>query len=158
MAARTRKKAGETRSKTKSTPRARASSSIEFNHAMIYTTRFPESLQFYSEVLGFKVVDSYPNVYARFRSPTGGTTMALHMLDPGQQMDARTEGVRLYFEVKGLDTLCSALEKKGVKFDQMPKDMPWGWRHAYLHDPDGHEVSLYWAGKARFAKTVMRRD
>ena len=29
----------------------------------------------------------------------------------------------------------------------MPKDMPWGWRHAYLNDPDGHEISLYWAEK-----------
>jgi uncharacterized glyoxalase superfamily protein PhnB len=83
--------------------------------------------------------------------------MALHLVDPGQQMNARTEGVRLYFEVKALDALCAALEEKGIKFDQMPKDMPWGWRHAYLHDPDGHEVSLYWAGKARFGKTVMRR-
>ena len=73
-------------------------------------------------------------------------------------MDARTEGVRLYFEVKALDALCASLEKKGIKFDQLPKDMPWGWRHAYLHDPDGHEVSLYWAGKARFGKTVMRRE
>jgi hypothetical protein len=36
--------------------------------------------------------------------------------------------------------------------------MPWGWRHAYLRDPDGHEVSLYWAGKARFKKTVMRDE
>jgi hypothetical protein len=25
--------------------------------------------------------------------------------------------------------------------------MPWGWRHAYLNDPDGHEISLYWAGE-----------
>ena len=131
---------------------------VEFNHAMIYTARFPESLQFYSDVLGFEVVDSYPGVYARLKSPTGGTTMALHLMDPGQQMDAKTEGVRLYFEVKALDALCAALEKKGVKFDQLPKDMPWGWRHAYLHDPDGHEVSLYWAGKARLGKTVMRRQ
>jgi hydroxymethylpyrimidine/phosphomethylpyrimidine kinase len=73
-------------------------------------------------------------------------------------MNASTEGVRLYFEVKALDALCNALEKRGVKFDQMPRDMPWGWRHAYLHDPDGHEVSLYWAGTARFARTVMRRE
>jgi hydroxymethylpyrimidine/phosphomethylpyrimidine kinase len=159
MAARARKKAtkksapGKTPAARKATPQA-----VEFNHAMIYTARLPESLQFYSDVLGFEVVDSYPGVYARLKSPTGGTTMALHLVDPGQQMNARTEGVRLYFEVKALDALCAALEKKGIKFDQMPKDMPWGWRHAYLHDPDGHEMSLYWAGKARFGKTVMRRE
>jgi hypothetical protein len=32
---------------------------------------------------------------------------------------------------------------------QLPKAMPWGWTHAYLNDPDGHEVSLYSAGAKR---------
>jgi hypothetical protein len=31
-----------------------------------------------------------------------------------------------------------------------------GWRHAYLNDPDAHEISLYWAGENRMKKTVMR--
>lgn len=158
MAAKTRKKTAWKKARRKAAPRKASGPVVEFNHAMIYTARFPESLAFYNEVLGFEVVDSYPGVYARLKSPTGGTTMALHSLDSGQQMNASTEGVRLYFEVKALDALCNALEKRGVKFDQMPRDMPWGWRHAYLHDPDGHEVSLYWAGTARFARTVMRRD
>ncbi len=151
MATRTKKKA-----RKKSPTRQKSGAAVEFNHAMIYTTQFADALQFYQEVLGFEVVDSYPGGYARLRSPAVATTIALHVLDPRQQMEARTEGLRLYFEVKGLDALCGALEKKGVKFDQMPKDMPWGWRHAYLRDPDGHEISLYWAGKARFRKTVMR--
>jgi len=34
--------------------------------------------------------------------------------------------------------------------------MEWGWRHAYLNDPDGHEVSLYWAGEMRWKKSVMQ--
>jgi len=29
-------------------------------------------------------------------------------------------------------------------------------RHAYLNDPDGHEISLYWAGENRMKKTVMK--
>jgi hypothetical protein len=32
--------------------------------------------------------------------------------------------------------------------------MPWGWTHAYLNDPDGHEVSLYWAGVKRLRKSA----
>jgi hypothetical protein len=28
-----------------------------------------------------------------------------------------------------------------------------GWKHAYLDDPDGHEVSLYWAGAKRLKKS-----
>jgi uncharacterized glyoxalase superfamily protein PhnB len=78
------------------------------------------------------------------------------VLDAGQRLNPATEGLRLYFEVKGLDTFCRTLRRKGVRIDQMPKDMPWGWKHAYLRDPDGHEISLYWAGQARFRKTTMR--
>ena len=131
-------------------------SQIEFNHVMIYTTMLPRSLEFYQDALGFIVVDSYPGAYARLKSPSGDTTIALHGLDPGQKMDVKTEGLRLYFEVRELDAFCAGLEKKGIKFDQAPKDMPWGWRHAYLHDPDGHEISLYWAGEKRLQQTVMR--
>jgi hypothetical protein len=35
--------------------------------------------------------------------------------------------------------------------------MPWGWKHAYLDDPDGHELSLYWAGKKRLQKPAATR-
>jgi len=45
------------------------------------------------------------------------------------------------------------LESAGVVLTQPPKLMPWGWKHAYLNDPDGHEISLYWAGRKRFQKT-----
>lgn len=142
----------------KTAARKRPGAAVEFNHAMIYTTKLPRALKFYRDALGFEVVDTYPGAYARLKSPAGGTTIALHVVDSGQKMNAKTEGLRLYFEVEGLGAFCKALEKKGVKFDQMPKDMPWGWKHAYLRDPDGHEISLYWAGKARFQKTVMRDE
>lgn len=142
--------------RNRTAPRKRAGPGLAFNHAMIYTTRLPQALEFYRDRLGFKVVDTYPGAYARLKSPGGSTTIALHMLDAGQEMNCRTEGLRLYFEVRNLDAFCDSLAKKGVALDQMPQDMPWGWRHAYLHDPDGHEISLYWAGPARFKKTVVR--
>jgi catechol 2,3-dioxygenase-like lactoylglutathione lyase family enzyme len=145
-----------TKVETKNTAlRKRNRVAVEFNHAMIYTTKLSRALKFYRDLLGFEVVDTYPGAYVRLKSPAGATTIALHAVDSGQEMDPKTEGLRLYFEVADLDALCKALEKKGVKFDQMPKDMPWGWKHAYLRDPDGHEISLYWAGEARFKKTVM---
>jgi catechol 2,3-dioxygenase-like lactoylglutathione lyase family enzyme len=134
------------------------SGAIEFNHAMIYTAGLTRALNFYRDALGFQVVDDYPGAYARMKSPGGGTTIALHVLEEGKSLDPDKEGLRLYFEVEGLDAFCEALKKRGVALDQMPKDMPWGWRHAYLRDPDGHEISLYWAGKARLRRTVMRDE
>jgi catechol 2,3-dioxygenase-like lactoylglutathione lyase family enzyme len=126
---------------------------LEFNHAMIYTRKLARSLAFYRDLLGFRLVDEFPGAYARLVSPRGKTTIALHVLEPRQKLEAKREGLRLYFETQALDRCCKALKKQGVRFDQMPKDMPWGWRHAYLRDPDGHELSLYWAGRARLRST-----
>jgi lactoylglutathione lyase len=126
-----------------------------FNHAMIYARDIPRSMRFYQDVLGFKMMEAFPPagspVYARLRSPIGETTIALHQARPGDAI--ASDGIRLYFEVKQLDALCKKLQGEGVEIKQMPKSMPWGWRHAYLDDPDGHELSLYWAGRKRFQKT-----
>ena len=140
------------------TARKSGGAALVFNHAMIYTRRLPQALEFYRDVLGFEVVESYPGAYARLKSPGGETTLALHVVETGQAMDAATEGLRLYFEVRDLEPFCRSLTKKGVKLDQMPKEMPWGWKHAFLRDPDGHEISLYWAGRARLLPTKIRHE
>jgi uncharacterized glyoxalase superfamily protein PhnB len=64
--------------------------------------------------------------------------------------------VRLYFEGGDVDEFCHKLQKKGFYITQMPRMMPRGWRHAYLNDPDGHEIRLYWAGENRMQKAVMQ--
>ena len=128
---------------------------LEFNHAMIYVAELDRSLAFYRDALGFRVIETYPGAYARLRSPRGTTSIALHLLEKKQSLDPKLEGMRLYFEVDSLDAFCEALAKKGVALEQAPKDMPWGWRHAYLRDPDGHEISLYRAGEKRFRSTRL---
>ena len=133
--------------------------SLDFNHAMIYTRDVAASLRFYRDLLGFKLIETFEwekrPVYARLKSPQGQATIALHVPEPGQAVPS-SDGMRLYFEVKELEKFCGKLEAAGVVFTKPPKLMPWGWTHAYLHDPDGHEISLYWAGAKRFRKTVMR--
>jgi len=128
---------------------AAASSALDFNHAMIYVRQVEPALAFYA-ALGFRLIAKFPG-YARLRAPGGDATIALHQLDRGMTSVA-AEGIRLYFEVKNLDAFCARLAASGIAFKQMPADMPWGWRHAYLNDPDGHEVSLYWAGAKRLRK------
>jgi len=132
---------------------------VTFNHAMIYVRRIEPALRFYRDRLGFRLIESFKwqgrAVYARLRSPRGNTSIALHLPERGDRPHTKS-GIRLYFEVKGLERLCARLKKAGVKFKQMPKRMPWGWTHAYLKDPDGYELSLYWAGAKRLRKTVMK--
>ena len=133
---------------------ARGIGQLAFNHAMVYSRDVAASLRFYGDVLGLKLLEEYKagerTVYARLKSPGSDTTIALHMVRPGEEV--RTGGVRLYFEIRDLDKFCKRLADSGVKFSKPPALMPWGWTHAYLDDPDGHEVSLYWAGAKRLRK------
>jgi catechol 2,3-dioxygenase-like lactoylglutathione lyase family enzyme len=131
---------------------------LTFNHAMVYVKDVERGLSFYRDLLGFKLIEDFryekKPVYARLRAPAGDGTIALHQAAPEASMLG--DGVRLYFEVRELDDFCRKLQQKGFYITQLPRMMPWGWRHAYLNDPDGHEISLYWAGENRMKKTVMK--
>ncbi len=134
------------------------SGQLSFNHAMIYLKDVGGGIDFYRRWLGFKLIEDFRHegrsVYARLRAPGGDGTIALHQAGPGASV--ASDGVRLYFEVRDLDDFCQNLRKRGFYFTQSPQMMPWGWRHAYLNDPEGHEISLYWAGEQRMAKSVMK--
>jgi catechol 2,3-dioxygenase-like lactoylglutathione lyase family enzyme len=131
---------------------------LNFNHAMVYVADVERGLGFYRDLLGFKLIEDFRHenkaVYARLRAPGGDGTIALHQAGPGASV--ASEGVRLYLEVRELDEFCRKLQQKGFHITQLPRMMPWGWRHAYLNDPDGHEISVYWAGENRMKKTVMK--
>lgn len=132
----------------------RSGPALEFNHAMIYVRDVPRALDFYAGKLGFRVIEQFGDGYARLRSPAGRGTIALHALGEGVHSTGAAD-IRLYFETKQLDALCRKLAAAGVTIKKMPQQMPWGWRHAYLDDPDGHEISLYWAGAKRLRKSKM---
>jgi predicted enzyme related to lactoylglutathione lyase len=155
---RTAAKAKSTAGKTAvTTSHPESGEKLTFNHAMIYVKDVERGMRFYHDMMGFKLIEDFryegTPVYARLRAPGGDGTIALHLAGPGAQISS--EGVRLYFEVRDLDGFCRKLQQKGFYITQLPRLMPWGWRHAYLNDPDGHEISLYWAGENRMKKTVL---
>jgi len=125
---------------------------------MIYSKDVERGVRFYRDLLGFKLIEDFSfeakPVYARLRAPGGDGTIALHQGAP--DTNYANEGVRLYFEVRELDEFCRKLQKQHFYITQLPRMMPWGWRHAYLNDPDGHEISLYWAGENRMKKSVLK--
>ena len=41
------------------------------------------------------------------------------------------------------------LVKKGIVFEQLPKEQSWLWKEAYLKDLDGNQLIIYSAGKNR---------
>ena len=151
-------KRGGGRRKGGGSTRRGSEASLTFNHAMLYSADVPRAVKFYADGLGFRIIEEFVHegrtIYARLRAPAGGGTIAVHQMEPGQPMP-QGRSMRLYFEVKDLETFCKELEAKGIPFDHPPSVEAWGWKHAYLRDPDGHNLSLYWAGAKRFQKSKM---
>ena len=51
-------------------------------------------------------------------------------------------GIEIIVRVDDVDARVARLRGLGLEVDG-PNDMPWGARHAWLHDPDGYRVSIY---------------
>jgi hypothetical protein len=55
----------------------------------------------------------------------------------------------LYFECEDLDAKVAELKNLGLRFEQEPIDQTWLWREAYLKDPSGNKICLFYAGENR---------
>jgi len=102
------------------------------------------SVAFY-QTLGFRLIVKDDH-YARFELPDGGSTFSLHLTD---NAEGAARGPHLYFECENLDTRVGELKAKGIAFDSDPVDQSWLWREAWLTDPAGVKLCLYYAGKNR---------
>ena len=131
---------------------------LTFNHAMIYCKDVERGMRFYRDLMGFKLIEDFryegTPVYARLRAP--GATERLPCTWPGRARRWPAKGCDCTSKYAISTTSAASSMQKGFYITQMPRMMPWGWRHAYLNDPDGHEISLYWAGENRMKKTVMQ--
>jgi catechol 2,3-dioxygenase-like lactoylglutathione lyase family enzyme len=102
------------------------------------------SIAFY-QTLGLKLIVKSDH-YARFEVGDGTDTFSLHITDDAH---GAASGPHVYFEVEDLDARVAALKQKGIAFDSDPEDQSWLWREAWLTDPAGVKLCLYFAGKNR---------
>ncbi|MEM1259900.1 MAG: VOC family protein [Bacteroidota bacterium] len=117
---------------------------MELNQITVPSLDVVRSISFYKK-LGLKpIVEALPH-YARFVCPVGTSTFSIHLVE------ALPKGpsVIIYFEYDHLDEEVDKLIKKGIEFDELPKEQPWLWREARLKDPDGNQLILYHAGENR---------
>ncbi len=114
---------------------------MNLNQITVEVSDIPRARAFY-QGLGLELIVSSEH-YARFLCP-GGATFSIHLAGtptPG--------GTALYFECDDLDARVAALKAAGIVFDSGPEDQRWLWREAWLRDPDGHRLCLYFAGENR---------
>jgi catechol 2,3-dioxygenase-like lactoylglutathione lyase family enzyme len=117
---------------------------MNLNQVTIFTSKPQETAEFY-EKLGLNlIVDSLPR-YARFECPDGRSTLSIHSTEETPEPG----GIVLYFESEDLDAKVAELRQKGVTFESDAVDQTWLWREAYLRDPAGNRICLFYAGKNR---------
>ncbi|HWT44002.1 MAG TPA: bifunctional hydroxymethylpyrimidine kinase/phosphomethylpyrimidine kinase, partial [Sphingopyxis sp.] len=112
------------------------------NQITLPANDYAVSVAFYKQMGLKQIVDSPDNGYARFEA-ANGVTLSIHV------GDGAAGGATAYLESGALDAWVAYLARRGVRFDQMPKDEEWGWREARLADPAGNRLCLYQAAEYR---------
>ena len=112
------------------------------NQMTLPAVDYAASVAFYKQMGLTQIVDSLDNGYARFEA-ANGVTLSIHV------GDGAAGGATTYLESGALDAWVAYLARRGVRFEQMPKDEEWGWREARLSDPAGNRLCLYQAGEYR---------
>ncbi|MBX9915454.1 MAG: VOC family protein [Pseudomonadaceae bacterium] len=118
---------------------------MNLNQVTVAATDVPRSIAFYRQLGLQLIVENLPS-YARFICPDGQASFSLSLaaqVSPSQTL--------IYFECTELDATVARLQAAGVAFSQLPLEQPWLWREAYLQDPDGNPLCLYYAGKNRLS-------
>ncbi len=113
---------------------------MRLNQITIPATGLDDSIIFYQN-LGFILIVKNDH-YARLENPSDLSTLSLELRSGG-------DGVHVYFECDDLDNEVATLKEKGIVFDSGPSDQPWLWREAWLRDPAGNKLCLYFAGENR---------
>ena len=124
---------------------------MNLKQVTIYSEKPVETVEFFEKLGLFRIVDSLPR-YARLVCPDGDATLSV------QQAGTRPVGsvplefpdrIVLYFECDNLDAEVARLKSIGLVFDEDPTDREWLWRQAYLTDPNGNRICLFYAGENR---------
>jgi catechol 2,3-dioxygenase-like lactoylglutathione lyase family enzyme len=122
---------------------------MNLNQVTVEVADMARSRAFYQR-LGLILIVSADH-YARFVCSAEGegggegrATFSIHRAEA-----VTPNGTGIYFECADLDARVAALKATGVVFDSGPVDQSWLWREAWLRDPDGHRLCLYFAGDNR---------
>lgn len=118
---------------------------MKLNQVTIGVTDMNRAVQFYQGLGLIQIVATEDLHYSRFVCPDGNTTLSLERVEAVNLNPTTT----LYFECENLDQTVKELKSLGYKFETEPIDQRWLWREAYLRDPDGNILCLYYGGENR---------
>lgn len=117
---------------------------MNLNQVTIASTDVARAVAFYQQLGLIQIVDALPR-YVRFVCPDGNATFSIHLAEKALPNSSTV----IYFECEKLDDVVAKLKQQGITFDSDPQDQSWLWREAYLRDPDGNVICLFYAGENR---------
>src|ERR1051325_9256299 len=122
----------------------------KLGHVVLNCSDMEKSVRFYTEVLGFRISDVYPDgmvpggmVFMRFNEDHHGVALVGSMDKPSPNFELN----HMAFEVDTLDEVVRArnhLRKHGVKVDFEGRRRAGVQIAGEFRDPDGHRLEIYW--------------
>ena len=111
---------------------------------LLYVNDIVAAKNFYTDVIGFSVVEDQSGPTFVLLRPTNGSFVALQDMKTVNPAQARPAGgVELCLEVDhGVDSIWSDWKAKGAAMVVDPVDMPFG-RTFTAKDPEGYFVTVY---------------
>lgn len=112
-------------------------------HVALFSQNLEASAQFYTDILGFKIVwqPDADNIYLS----SGTDNLALHRAPENFKADAmqRLDHLGVFLDEKEqVDVWHDYLKAMGVEIKAAPKDHRDGTRSLYCADPDGNVVQI----------------
>jgi len=117
---------------------------MRLNQVTVPALDLDRSVAFY-KTLGLHLIVLNDH-YARFELPDGDSTLSLHLTNDSS---GAGNGAMVCFECDDLDARVASLKEAGIVFDTEIIDQPWLWREAWLTDPAGVKLCLFYAGDIR---------
>ena len=122
----------------------------KIGHAVLMVRDIEASVRFYTQVLGFKVSDAYPDsmaggrmAFLRFNDDHHG----VGLIGRGEEVSRHRELDHIAFEVSTIDEVFRArdhLERHGVQVDFQGRRRAGCQIAVEFRDPDGHSLEIFW--------------
>ncbi|PSU35783.1 lactoylglutathione lyase [Photobacterium lutimaris] len=126
---------------------------MKFLHTMIRVTDLDQSIEFYTKILGMKVLDRFENTEYRYTLVFVGyeANSATIELTHNWDTDAYELGNAFGHLALGVDDIyaaCDKIKAQGGNVTREPGPMLGGTTHiAFVKDPDGYAVELIQTSK-----------
>ncbi len=115
------------------------------SHITLLVSDIPRSKAFY-QALGLELIVDAAH-YCRFRANLDGQGSQTLSISHSQGPIGASCHVGFEFaSPEALDFYADLLQSRGFVLSEHPQDRSWLWRDVILHDPDGHEILLLYAG------------